>query len=274
MAAANAITASSDLRTQVVKLGATEREELLRHLESFDRLGPEDKRNMCQLHRQLNDLSNRDSLLGILLRYSEWLRSLPAGQRVELLGLPTPERIDEITRLVQQQERQRLDEFAERGLRAADRDAILAWMNGVIRRREGEILSLLLPEVRRRAVRMDGADRRRMLILTLRRRAVQQRDFLQGLEFSAAEIDKLSARLSLEAGRTLHEVPSDAERRALQRRWITAAFVSRMTARIRSDELMQFWKSLDTSQRDSLERLPRDRMRSELQRMLIRQRFR
>ena len=254
-------------------LSPRKQEELIRNRQRFDQLSAADQNRLRELYAAINADPEAERLKLVMERYHQWLKALPAGQRIELLDLPPEERLEQIRALRRREERQQFNELAARDLTVADRKAILDWVYSITQPRE-RALRLLSADQRRRFQRLDASARQRMYLFALRRKVAGDRSTIDRLRISDAEIRQLAEKASPPAREALEAVSGRGQKRTLVQRWIVAAIFSRSMPRIDPDNLRRFRQGLDDASKDYLENLPRDQMRVELQRMYINRRIR
>jgi len=85
-------------------MSATEKKELQQKQDRFHRLAREEQNRLRRLHQGMSEDPQADRLRSVMERYTSWLKTLPSGQRADLLGLPQNDRVAEIKRLIEEQE--------------------------------------------------------------------------------------------------------------------------------------------------------------------------
>jgi hypothetical protein len=253
-------------RQRLENMPAEEKEELLRKKERFDRLSPEEQDRLRQLHSQISSDPQSQRLHELMVRYTEWLKTLSSGQRAELLALPAEQRVARIQALIKEQETQRFGRLVEGQLPPQDLEVIYKWLERYVEAHEAELLQKMPPEIADRFRQMDDPEkRRRALIFSLQFRRPSD-DFAPA---QPEEINQLVNQLSAEAKRILKEAQSNPERRAsLVAQWSRAAAFSKFRQPVEKNELERFVTTeLSAADRERLEGLPPDRMHSELQRL-------
>ena len=238
----------------------------------FDELSPEQRERMRRLHAELSADPDRERLLGVLERYCEWLKILTAVERAEVIRLPGNERIAKIKDLLRTQETERFRKMAGGNLDPGDLKAIRQWLDEFVDAHADQILATLPPERRDRIPadgKMDPGRRLSML------RGIYLRGGGGSLPRpSAADEDRLRARLSRDAAAVLNKAESDEDRSRLIDTWIRAADFSRVWAHVSVEELQEFaQESLDEHERARLESLPREQMYRELRWLYNQRRF-
>lgn len=247
-----------------------QRDELRQKKDFFDDLPRAERERLRDLRKQIEDAPDREDLLAVMVRYSEWLKSLSWEKQDELKRLPTEQRIAAIKEILEQQEKQRFSELMRRKLPPEDYGVILEWFNTVMSSNFERLLNTVPPEDRARLNGVTDPFRRRMEVLRILRKLSgdQGRRPLEGMEITSKHMEQLTDRLSPEAQQLLKEASDDDQRRAIVRDWVSAATWSRFVPRVSDDDLRRFLeKEADPELRHYLENLPRDRMMSELRRI-------
>lgn len=270
------MAASEDSRTAVVNrldvMSAAEKKELQRKQERFYRLSPEEQAHLWKLHRDISNDRRADHLRGVMERYTNWLRTLPSGQRADLLSLPPKERIETIKNLMQKQHTSGLRGIVAHELADEDLVAIVKWMDDFVRRHEREILDSM-PMLKEKMAQVDDPKRRELLIHVALRFSARKDVLRPGKE----DIDRLRSQLSPKARQELDRAQQNGHLAELAQRWMRAAIYSkRISAPVDRDELRKFYNevaSKDPKTREYLESLRPERMLAELTRMYNTHRF-
>jgi hypothetical protein len=264
-------------RDRLEDLTPAEKEALNRKRDRFYSLSGDEKKRLRDLHKQISSDPQADELEEVMLRYHAWLTSLPSARRAELAGMPAEQRIAEITKMLQQQERQRFEELVVNALQPRDYDRILDWFDEQVRRIEPELLSKLPGSVRDRIPDFGNPRQRRFTILQMLRRQTgdDAESPLEMLSLKDEEIRSLAQQLS-EQARAAFDKAEDAEaRRLILSNWFRAAIFNKMLPRVSDEELQSYLQEkVDPQLRDYLENLPHERMLSELRRLWYVDRFR
>ena len=87
-------------RTRLQRMTAAEKEQLRLKLERFQRLSKDEKKHLRDLHDQICCDAKYHQLREIMLRYNDWLKSLPSGTRTDLLSAPAEQRIAVIRKIL------------------------------------------------------------------------------------------------------------------------------------------------------------------------------
>lgn len=259
-------------RDKLNSLSVTEKEELRRKRERFERLDDAEKERLRRLHARLVDSPNRRRLHEVMLRYHEWLKTLSAEQRADLLRLPPEEKIDEIRRLMQQQRSQRFREFVNTPLAPEDVRAIFIWLDQYLARHEEALIDMLSEDFQPRVRRIESPQmRRRMLGMALSK--LTEKDDLPLP--TDEDLQRLSDQLSPQAREALAEVPNE-QKVKLVHQWVRAAVASRLTPHVSNERLLSFYREqrdkLDAKERERLEGLPREQFYQEIRRLYFKHR--
>jgi len=236
------------------QLSADEREELAKKKERFDNLSPQEKQRLRTLHANLVRHDHGDQLYGVATRYALWLRTLPPGQRAELLSLPPEQRLGRIREIKQTQDEQRIRELVHIRLQPEDIEAMNKWLGEYAEAHKGEIFEKMSREMQQRMRADPEGMRRRFLMLLMPGRHGAPRLPVP----SEGEIERLRQRLSGEAREALDSLDSADKKLGLVLHWKRADIWSRMMGPPASPaELEKFFaEKLDDKRRDELEKLP------------------
>ncbi len=253
---------SPELISRVRSLPAAEKQELERKRDRFYRLPETEQQRLHRLHAELEASEDGPRLRQVMERYANWLRELPAGQRAELLSLPPESRLDQIRRLLQQQEAGRMRHYVAGALSDRDLQVIVDWMEDYVVERQESLLERL-PELRRRWESLDAEHRRQMLVHA----AIRSRSARELLRPGEEDIRRIKDRLSQDAQAELGAAQEEDRLAELAQSWMRAAMFSRRSPpEVPREELRRFYAEMDGRWREYFESLPADRMESELKR--------
>lgn len=254
-----------EARSRIDKMSAAEKTELNRKCDRFYGLNPDEQDRLKRLHSELGRRPDADRLRGVMERYAEWLKTLPSGQRSELLSLPPEERLAEIKRLMQERETSQMRHFVSRdALSDEDLEAIGQWLDRYIKNHEAELLENAPHFKEKIASLQDGPQRRLLLYFAIR--MSPRKDLFRP---SDEEIKELEEQLSAQACKQLATAKQDGTYGTLAQTWMRAALYSkRLAPAVDHEQLRKFFhEELDAKQREYLESLPRQRMEFELTRL-------
>lgn len=255
--------ALAELETRLDELSPTDRDELPKKKERFDNLSRDERERLRTLHTNLVRHEQGDRLYGVATRYALWLRSLPAGERAELLSLPPEQRLERIRDIRRKQDEQRVRELVHTPLQQGDLQVVRAWLGEYAEAHKQEIFSKLSSEMQQR-MRSDPEDmRRRFAMMLMPGRHGGPRLPVPTDE----EIERLRGRLSNEAQQALDSLDTSDKKLDLIVHWTRAAIWSRMVGPPASpEELEEFFATkLDSKRRDELEKLPKEQFDQRLQ---------
>lgn len=258
-------TTQADPRTRIESLSAEELEQLRRNQERFEKMPPPEQQRIRELHAKLQKHEQAEHLQGVMKRYSSWLRSLPAGQRAELLSLSGRERVKKIEELMRRQEQERFLRLAADQLTPADHTALLKWVRSLAISRRETLIAEIPQRYRDDFERGSKLRQEGMLTFTLLRNP-------QDLKVTPDEFQGLLESLSDAAKKTLENAGAMDKKTRLVREWVRFAAISQMRFRqprepVPQEKLTEFYQSLDHRQREYLNSLPSDRMKRELETM-------
>ena len=257
------------VREKIENLSSSEKEELLRKREQFERLPPKEQDRMRQLHDSIESHSDVEQLQSVVEQYSAWLKTLSTSQRIDLLSLSPDERLERIREIKRRSEIDRFGRFTTRKLSMNDVREIFTWLDD----------ELISGDQERMLARLDSSERESLSKVDRRRRNLQMLKMVLEKDEdipTSVQIDKLVDKLSQEAQREFRAQETDSDKRKLARSWIHAATASRMRPpKISAEELERYFREdLRPEEREELERMPRDRMQFELSRMYFRDQMR
>lgn len=267
---------SEDSRAVVLerldRMSAAEKKELQRKQQRFYGLSPEEQARLRKLHRDVSNDRQADQLRSVMERYASWLKTLPSGQRADLLSLPPKERIEMIKRLMQKQHTSRMRGMVAAELTDSDLGTIVQWMDDFVARHEQEILARM-PMLKERMAQIEDPKRRRLLVQVALRFAGRKDVLRPGNE----DIERLKNQLSASARQELDKAQQDGRLAELAQRWMRAAIFSKtISAPVDREELRRFYNevvSRDPQTRERLENLRPEVMLAELTRMYNAHRF-
>jgi hypothetical protein len=246
-------------RTKVDQLSATEKKELLAKKDRFDKLPPEEKQRIRELHQQLSRHNQSERLHQVLQNYATWLSTLSQTDRSELLDVADAEqRLAKIRELKLREENRWLKEV---GLNAKDADGVLDWFNTMLDRHQAELQQRFPPDNGPPEPFADpGRARFHLFGRTMSREGMK--GFLDVIPPDA--ITQLLDQLSEDA--VARYAALDAEKKdELLANWIRRAAWSRFKPPPISDkQLDRMISELPAEERQKLERLPRERVYEEL----------
>jgi hypothetical protein len=245
-------------RKRLQSLTAAEREELRLKKERFDRLSKVEKQVLRQIHERICSDPEAEKLREIMVRYNEWLKSLPSSKRAALLDLPTDERLAEIKRIVAEQEEARFNELVKKALLPQDFEAMIDWF-------QERVLSRLPADMQSQITTIGDPRRRRFEAMRLYRMHTGDQRLFESQPLTTEEIQMLTDQLSERARDALNKSEDVEAQNRIVRDWIGAGFFSSFRPHVSDEELKRFLEEhVDAKQREYLENLPRERMRTEL----------
>ena len=86
-------------------LPLSERKKLLDNLNRFDKLPRADQQRVLDLDRLVSQLDQKTDYLGVLRRYHNWFESLPEAKRQQLRSAPPENRMNLVSRFMDEQKR-------------------------------------------------------------------------------------------------------------------------------------------------------------------------
>ncbi|MCA9269621.1 MAG: DUF2613 family protein [Planctomycetales bacterium] len=265
---------SQDPRDKIEALTVTEKEELRRKTEQFERLSDEEKNRLRSLHDELTASPDHERLEHVMLHYNNWLATLSGQERADLLKLPAGERLEEIKRLTAQQRAQRFREAVGTPLEPADVRVILAWLDNYVEQHEAELLATISEPIRSRVQQVQSAEiRRKMLLMSLGRRTI-------GVDLPAPkdeDLRKLISGLSQKTQETLKLAPQREQKIKLLQEWVRAAVWSRGLPQVSDETLLRFYREhrqrFDRQRQEELDSLPPEMFYQEMRKYYLQSRM-
>jgi len=281
-------------RVQTMDLSA--KEELLRQLESFRSMTPDQQERLRRLHDRLEQDPQAEELRLVMHRYYQWLKTLKPYQRAELAELAPQDRVERIKKLVQEQARREAKRVAgtdparlerlkrllqdqvpkgAKRLGADDVEGLVRWMEQHVLAKQSELIGELPPARRQElqailAKTADPARRRELLAVAWFQGQVRNLD--KPLAMTPSELDELRSRLSPGTRERLQGL-SEAEQRRMVTTWVRLLLLHhasgqhrvKASADVSDDELAEFLEhKINPELRDRLLSLPPEEMRREL----------
>ena len=262
-------------RERLRNLSVAEQEELRRKSETFESLDEAEQDRMRELHVAITSSPDSDRLQSLVLQYHEWLKTLTAKDRADLLSLPPEKRINQIKKLMEEQRQQRFQELVRTQLSPEDVRAIFTWLDTYAKNHEEELMALL-PETTRARVTQPNIPRlmqRKLMMMALGSRGNE----VQLPPPTEEELESLRQSLSENARKALLKLPQREQQLQLVRQWLRAAFASRMAPQISRERLLAFYreyreKTNDKQRVEEIDSLPHDEFYEEVKKLYYRSR--
>jgi hypothetical protein len=258
-------------RVRLEQMPAETKDALSHRSKRFKEMPPTEQQRLRELHAQLGAHPNAQQLRDVLERYVQWLRTLAAGERAELLSLAQDERLARIKDLKQQQDTQQFRGLIERQLTKDDLEKINAWLDEVVEKHEQALLETI-PQERRKFI-LDEQDeqrrRHRLMFALWSSRGPGGPPSPLPEVVDPEDVQRLAASLSAEAKAALAEAKTPADVRALIQRWVRAAIFMRRTPEVDQETLLAYFEKLPSQPRQWLERMPREQMLHWLGRLYV-----
>lgn len=270
-----------DRKDRLEKMQPRQLESLKRNKEKFDQLPQSRQQAIAEFHQRLMDHENKAPLFKTMVAYYDWLKSLGATERIEVLDeVDVDRRIEMIAQIV---DRQNLREFGKAGatmLPAADAEPFFKWYEGFLKQQKQKIVNsairLYLKTYRKQAGGKDPP--------THRFRRFERSSLSQKIGFMFQwdsqqmknlvdddDVHDLRNRLSLDANEILDGTQSQDQQKSLIVSWIDAANQAKFN--IDPDRLKEFYESLAKTQRDELDSLSPSDWKDQLKELYRKKRF-
>lgn len=254
-------TADPPTRASIESKSPEEKAALLQKKERFEALPPEEQDRLRALNTAISSSEQGPALLSTLDRYHEWLKTLTAKQRADLLELPADKRIDRIKELMQAQERARLRDLGGKQLPEEDVDAIFSWLEEFMKTHEDQYLQRLKEDDRKKLKELDEVSRRRSLMRGIIMRGPQNYSPMPMKE----DFVRLLPKLSVATRAALESAKTPEEQQQVARQWIFNAMISKVLPPASEEDLQKIFKEdLSSEQRERLERKSPEEIKREL----------
>jgi hypothetical protein len=256
---------------RIERMTPEEKEELRRkqgRFEDMENFSEEKRDRLRKLYDQISSRADADELHKTLESYHEWLGTLSPPQRSKLLDIKNiDERIAQMKELMKLQEENRF-RLLVGNLSPEDRNVIYKWLEDFALRHEEEIIERTKREYRDRLSRSDNPDeasRRRSLIGAWH---WQYRGRAEGTpQPSSADFEELLKDLSPEGKKLIEPTLDTEQRHARLAEIVGRALYSRYTPPISEQDLRKFHAELPPHERERLESMDGDQVKSELRKM-------
>ncbi len=254
--------AGNDDRDRLKSLTPEQADSVKRNQERFNKMSLTEQQRVRSLHENLKQHKHSTRLTSLLSNYASWLRNLPAGQRAELLSLPSQERITKIREIIKRQEQERFRRLAADNLTNEDWQALFNWARSLAASRK-DLLLEKFPETRR-AHYDKVSEGQQSIILTFS--LLGSND---DLNLELTEYNTLAGTLSDSAKQALKEPKDIDQKMNVVREWLKVmrfshgSFFERREP-VSEEKLAEFHDKLSEKHREYLDSLPSDRMKREL----------
>lgn len=255
----------AERRDRIDRMEPEEKEQLLRKLERFHKLSPEEQDRLRALDAAIRADAQQEELRQVVERYHQWLSERSTAERAELMRLAVPERLERISELRREEAEQ-----AARRLAPEDVAAFKLWL-------ESLQIELLPQAVQTELRKLEGLERSDRLREELRKHG---RWFNL---FDPASLDeKKLARLRHSISPTAYsqwESATEEEKQKLFRTWLWQAYPrnwsrawgqpGRPAASAEKEAIKKIWHGLPESKKREFRQLPPDQMQWALWRQYV-----
>lgn len=271
----------NDRKLRLKQMQPRQLESLKRNKEKFDQLPPSRREEIAAFDRQLMQQENKTQLFKTMIAYYDWLKSLGATERIEVLDeVDIDRRIEMIARIV---DRNSLREFGKAGatmLPAADAEPFFKWYQGFLKQQKSKIVQsangLYLKIFRAQS---GGEDPPAHRFRRFQRSSLSQKigfmfqweERLMKNLVDEDDVHDLRNQLSLEANEILDSNDSQEDQMSLIVSWIDAANQAKFN--IDPQRLKEFYDSLPKTQRDELDSLSPSDWKDQLREIYRKKRF-
>ncbi len=266
--------ALDERRSEIERMTPPERQQLRHNQERFNRYSLADRQKMLRLLDDLDRDPHEDELRRVMIRYHEWLDTLPLSTRSELTDLPADERMEKIAALQRQQAAEQARELSDAPTQG-DMQAIVQRIEDYAWQNRHALLATLSPARQQYIERLDELNQRRA-VLWLAAHQAQPGGKARLPQWDAATLADVAGKLSLGARRRIGALASEKDKQKLVGTWIQTALRHRVELggirqtlpSIDAAELQRFLREEFTSaQRERMLLLARDQRHRLLLRM-------
>ena len=269
------LTPPSSDAMYLAKMSPQAREELRSKFETFETLSHDEQQKLRNLDDKLNADPHEDHLRHVLVRYSEWLKTLLTTERAELSdGKKSPAERAQLVRSFRHEQELRLARWASSGqakfpqFSGPDINTLHKWVEKFATNHESELPKDAFPKIKTELATASGQHRTQLLTrLAWLRLAPGENG--KTISISDEELKELKSQLSKPAREALDAVPD--KQMAVLRQWVgSVAQAIRFNrrggnrAKISDEDLHRFFETLTTERKDHLLSLPADQMKNEL----------
>ena len=263
---------SDPVLARVQQMNDQQKRQLLEKKNLFEGLEETEQQRLRELHKQLLDAPDHDVLVDVMKQYSQWIRSLPNGQRVGLLSMPVAERVEAIKQIQLDQQERQLRELSGSQLGLEDSRVISLWLNKLlekygkeIKESEERILSQMSSTQARWMSRMPGSPQKdRILAASLVNQVSRSENPFRTTIPVHEELAKLVEQLSERSQEIYEALQGEEPRRQTLARWTYVAAL-RSLQLVSEEELVRFYlEDLSPEDREDLDHFSGDRFRRAL----------
>ncbi len=260
------------LKGMISQMPVADKERLLRFYDRFSRLSEEEQQRLRQLHAALQHDPDAATLQRVMENYYDWLQTLSAYRRAELLDLKPKDRLAAVEKRWQSERRR----DGDRRLSDKENEALLAFLQEFAARHESEFLAAQSDPKQRARLANLGPGLRHLAFF----REVWQPWMAAGGKtpppmMTEADWGRLKAALSPSMREKLEKMPAAEQWRSLAD-WLRMAVQQRAFTRgprshtLDEDQrLLEFFEhGLSDDERDRLLAMPSEEMLRQLQRMI------
>ncbi len=253
------------IQRAIDQLGTAESQTLLHKKERFDALSSEVKTQMRQTHQQLCTQPNAAQLYDVMVNYRNWLATLPAATRAELLDAPPEKRIEMIKQIKNQETQEWIARKENLGLQPKDARYIPQFIAAYVVQHWDQLVSGTDSPPLNGWTQKGGRNSKRQL-MRLWFSAVRSQQPLPPI--SKKEARRLTSHLS-ETAKTVWDETEPDDRMQLVRKWAQISFRQYRGELMPPEEIENFYLRLSPEQKDQLNQLPPEDMQKQLRQLYL-----
>ncbi|QDU94327.1 hypothetical protein [Lignipirellula cremea] len=265
----HAVSPEPNDQQRLLAMSAADKAKLAKQKERFEQLPAEEQERIRTLYRQVSQHPDRERLVEVMQRYTDWLADLTSSQRAELRGLSSTARIGQIEQFKLTQAVTQLAASGSSELQADDISKMHRWLEGYTRTHRDAFLNQLPADVRDRVSESPAEIQTRMLLFG----AARQPSFRFPTP-ATEEVVQLEAELSPAAQGVLEQATTPQLKVEIVNSMLKASFSSRWESIVSEDDLQKYAAELPREKQEELESLTREEMHRRLRQMYFASRAR
>lgn len=249
---------------RIKAMANAEKQELAQKKKRYDELPSAEQDRIRNLHAALEARPDSLELTQVMQHYHEWLKTLSANQLADLRALPEEKRVEQINRILAEQQQKAWRKLAEQAS-PDDLEAVFSWLRDFVVRHQAQLSP---GEYGRRLAAIEN-ERRTLILIYI----MNSSRFPGALRPNKGDIEQLIPRLSPNAQKLFNETDDSKRQLHLISIWSRAAWWSKAFPNVTSEELANFFDKLPAEERDRLERMPATERDAEIRLLYARLNF-
>lgn len=255
---------TADRIARITTMSNAEKQELGQKKKRYDELPSSEQERIQKLQAEIEARADESDLTQVMQLYHGWLKTLSANQLADLRALPEEKRVEQIKRILAEQQQRAWRKLAEQAS-PEDLETVFNWLRDFVLRHQAQ----LSPGDFGRRLAAIEKDRRTLILIYI----MNSSRFPGALRPDQGEIEQLIPRLSPNAQKLFNETDDSQRRQQLISIWSRAAWWSKAFPNVNGEELANFFDKLPAEERDRLERMPPTERDSEIRLLYARTNF-